>query len=150
MAVSNLRVMFPFPVETMWDLITSREDYSWRSNLNRIEILNENQFVEYTKEGDVTTVTVREEMKYRKWELDMENKDINGRWTCMLYSWGDSTEICITEEINPKKLYLMPFVPAYLEERRVTYMKDLTRVLVYRRNIKNGLTMRTTKGKGRI
>lgn len=146
MAVSNVQVMLPFPVETMWDLITSREDYSWRSNLNRIDILNEKQFVEYTKGGDVTTVTVREEMRYRKWELDMENEDINGRWTCMLYSWGDSTEISITEEVNPKKLYLMPFVPLYLEERRVTYIKDLTSVLIRRRSIKNGLKIRTIKG----
>lgn len=51
---------------------------SWRSDLSKIEILNENQFIEYTKDGCMTifTITIRE--PFKRWEFDMENDNIKG------------------------------------------------------------------------
>ncbi len=34
------------------------KNYTWRSDLSKTEILNEKQFVEYTKEGYTTAFTV--------------------------------------------------------------------------------------------
>lgn len=127
MAVVSVRFNLPFSVETMWNVLTSLENYSWRSDLDRIEIINEKQFIQYINGGDAITCTVVREIKYRHWEFEMENEDMKGRWMCMLFSWGENkTEISLTEEIVVKKFYLMPFVHSYLKRRQIAYVKDLT------------------------
>lgn len=41
MAISNIKIMFDCGVEKVWNTVTSLENYGWRSDLGRIEILNE-------------------------------------------------------------------------------------------------------------
>ncbi|MBO5166039.1 MAG: hypothetical protein J6B90_05480 [Lachnospiraceae bacterium] len=35
----------------VWDIVTSLENNQWRSDSSKIEVINETQFVEYTKDG---------------------------------------------------------------------------------------------------
>ena len=51
MAVSEAKAVFSASVQEVWGIVTSLENYQWRSDLSRIEVLNEKQFVEYTKEA---------------------------------------------------------------------------------------------------
>ena len=55
MAISNLRAIFQRDIQTVWDVVTSLENYQWRSDLSKIEIINDKQFIEYTKDGYATT-----------------------------------------------------------------------------------------------
>ena len=58
MAISNMKATFECDVKKVWEIVTSLEKYSWRSDLSKIEILNDKQFVEYTNEGYATTFTI--------------------------------------------------------------------------------------------
>ncbi len=62
MAVSNIRADFHAELQKVWEIVTSLEDTAWRSDLSRVEIIDDKQFVEYTTSGCQTTftVTVRE------------------------------------------------------------------------------------------
>lgn len=71
MAVSNIKVVFQRDIQRVWEVVTSLENYSWRSDLSKIEIISENQFVEYTKDGCATTFTITRTEPYRRWEFDM-------------------------------------------------------------------------------
>lgn len=51
MAVSNIKAVFPCNIQEVWDIVTSLENYQWRSDLSRIEIVDKTQFIEYTKDG---------------------------------------------------------------------------------------------------
>ena len=73
MAVSKIKVSFESNVQKIWEIVTSLENYGWRSDLDKIELLNENQFVEYTKAGYPTHFTVTFAEPYKRWEFDMEN-----------------------------------------------------------------------------
>lgn len=42
----------------MWNIVTSLENYSWRSGLVKIEVLSEEKFVKYTKDGNKTKFTI--------------------------------------------------------------------------------------------
>ena len=44
MAVSKIKAVFSANVQELWDIVTSLENYQWRSDLSRIEVLNEKQF----------------------------------------------------------------------------------------------------------
>ena len=42
MAVSNIKATFQNNIQKVWETVTSLENYAWRSDLSKIEILNEN------------------------------------------------------------------------------------------------------------
>lgn len=129
MAVSNVKVVFDCEVEKVWDIVTSLENYAWRSDLGRIEILNEKQFVEYTKEGYATTFTVTAMEVCKRWEFDMQNDNMEGHWTGIFTSKAGKTEIDFTEDVITKKVILKPFIKTYLKKQQALYVADLERAL---------------------
>lgn len=129
MAVSNKKVTFPCEVSRVWDIVTSLEDYGWRSDLSRIEILNERQFVEYTKEGYATSFTVTKREPYRQWEFDMDNSNMKGHWRGIFTAKDGCAEVDFTEEVFAKKIWMKPFVKSYLKKQQTKYILDLTKAL---------------------
>lgn len=125
MAVSNIKAVFQSDIQTVWDTVTSLTQYAWRSDLSRIEILNETQFVEYTKEGYATTFTVTVSDPCKRWEFDMENDNMKGHWTGVFTQKGGETEISFTEDAVAKKIFMKPFVKAYLKKQQAQYIADL-------------------------
>lgn len=129
MAISSIKATFESDVKKVWDTVTSLEKYQWRSDLSRIEILNENQFVEYTKDGFATTFTVTVSEPYRRWEFDMENGNMKGHWTGVFEEKNGQTEIIFTEDVTAKKLIMKPFVKSFLRKQQELYVSDLKRAL---------------------
>ena len=129
MAVSTATATFQCELTKVWETVTSLEEYVWRSDISRIEVLSENQFVEYTKEGYATTFTITAAQPCQRWEFDMENDNIKGHWRGVFIPKGDRTEIRFTEEAAAKKLLMRPFVKAYLKKQQAQYILDLKRAL---------------------
>ena len=129
MAVSNIKVELQSDVQNVWDIVTSLEHYEWRSDLSRIEIINETQFVEYTKDGYATTFTITSSEPLERWEFDMENSNMQGHWTGIFSAKGEKTEIDFTEEATVKKFFLKPFVRAFLKKQQEQYVSDLRKRL---------------------
>lgn len=129
MAVSNIKAVFQSDIQRVWDTVTSLKDYGWRSDLGRIEILNEKQFVEYTKEGYATTFTTTAMEACKRWEFDLENDNMKGHWVGIFTQKDDQTEIDLTENITVKKIFMKPFVKAYLKRQQARYVSDLGKAL---------------------
>lgn len=73
-----------------WDIVTSLENYSWRSDLSEIEIISDKRFIERTKDGYATN---------------------------------------FTEDVTAKKVFMKPFVKAYLHIQQNIYIRDLSKAL---------------------
>ena len=58
MPTSRVTVHFPCPVERVWQAVTDLTHTAWRSDLARVEVLDEAHFVEHTKSGYATNFTV--------------------------------------------------------------------------------------------
>ena len=129
MAVSEVRATFPCDVKKAWETVTSLEVYQWRSDLSKIEILSDQQFVEYTKEGYATTFTITAMEPCQRWEFDMENDNIKGHWVGVFTRKEGQTEIDFTEDVTAKKIFMKPFVKAYLKKQQAQYIADLRRAL---------------------
>lgn len=129
MAVSNIKATFPCDVKTVWDIVTSLENYSWRSDLSKIVCLNERQFVEYTKDGFKTAFTIVRKEEYKIWEFDMENDNMSGHWTGVFSRQGNMTAIDFTEDVTAKKIFLKPFVKIFLKKQQAAYIQDLKKAL---------------------
>ena len=129
MAISKIKTVFQRDLQTVWDVVTSLENYQWRSDLGRIEAVGENQFIEYTKDGYATTFTITASEPYERWEFDMENSNMVGHWTGVFRGKGGQTEIEFTEDVTAKKLIMKPFVKGYLKKQQKQYISDLRKVL---------------------
>lgn len=129
MAVSTIKASFQSDAKTIWDIVTSLENYQWRSDLSRIEVVSGKQFIEYTKEGYATTFTVTACDPCRRWEFDMDNSNMQGHWTGLFTERDDQTEIDFTEEVTAKKLIMKPFVKGYLKKQQEQYVSDLRKAL---------------------
>lgn len=129
MAVSNVIATFPCDLKKVWDVVTTLSTYAWRSDLNKIEILSDAQFVEYTKEGYATTFTTTVMEPYRQWEFDMENDSIKGHWIGLFTQKDGHTYLALTEDVTVKKLIIKPFAKIYLKKQQVQYIADLKRAL---------------------
>ena len=44
MAISNIKATFPTTIENVWAIVTSLTDYSWRSDIDKIEVVNDTTF----------------------------------------------------------------------------------------------------------
>lgn len=125
MAVSNIKAVFPCDLQTLWNIVTSLEQYSWRSDLSRIEVLDKDRFVEYTKEGYTTTFTTTMMDSCRRWEFDMDNDLMSGHWTGVFSREGGAAAIDFTENVTAKRLIMKPFVKSYLKKQQAAYVRDL-------------------------
>ena len=129
MAVSTIKATFKCNIQRIWETVTSLEDYAWRSDLSKIEIVDENHFIEYTKEGYATNFTVTAKEPYKHWEFDMENDNMKGHWIGVFTQKGEETEIDFTEDVTAKKFFMKPFVKVYLKKQQAQYISDLQKVL---------------------
>lgn len=129
MAISNIKAIFQSDIQTVWDVVTSLENYQWRSDLSKIEVINAKQFIEYTKDGYATTFTITVSEPCKRWEFDMENNNMKGHWTGIFAEKDGQTEIDFTEDVTAKKLFMKPFVKFFLKKQQELYISDLRKAL---------------------
>ena len=129
MAVSKIKAVFANDVKDVWNVVTSLENYQWRSDLNKIEVINDKQFIEYTKDGYATTFTITTVEPLERWEFDMENSNIKGHWTGVFSFQNGHTEIEFTEDVTVKKFIMKPFAKSFLRKQQELYVSDLRKAL---------------------
>lgn len=129
MAISNIKAVFSEDIQKVWETVTDVKNYTWRSDLSKTEILNEKQFVEYTKEGYATTFTITVTEPCKRWEFDMENGNMKGHWIGVFTQSESGTEIDFTEDVTAKKIFMKPFIKAYLKKQQAQFIADLKKAL---------------------
>lgn len=130
MAVSNIKRTIDSDIHQVWETVLAVENYSeWRSDLSKTEIIDEKQFIEYTKDGFATTFTVTVAEPYKRWEFDMENANMKGHWIGIFTSGGNETQIDFTEYVTAKKIIMKPFLKSYLRKQQTQFIMDLKKVL---------------------
>lgn len=128
-AISNINTIISNDIQKVWNIVLAVDKYnSWRSDLSKTEIINDKQFIEYTKNGYATTFTVTVAEPYKRWEFDMENSNMKGHWIGVFIDKGNETQIDFTENVIPKKWFMKPFVKTYLKKQQKQFVMDLNSV----------------------
>lgn len=104
MAVSNIKAEFSADVKKVWEIVTSLENYSWRSVITAFE-------------------------PCKRYEFDMENNNMRGHWTGIFLYENGVTTIDFTENVEAKKIFMKPFVKGYLRKQQAAYIEDLRKAL---------------------
>lgn len=130
MAVVNRKESFSSDIEKIWDIVTSCDNYTWRSDLGKIEVIEKEKiFVEYTKDGYATRFTITACEPYKRYEFDMENENMKGHWIGLFSCENGKVSVDFTEDVTAKKIFMKPFVKMYLKKQQAAYLKDLKKAL---------------------
>ena len=129
MVTSTLQTTLPYPPEQVCQVVTDLTDTAWRSDIARVERTGPGAFVEYTPAGVATRFTVTAQEPCRRWEFRLENSSLRGRWVGEFAPQGGGTQLRFTEEVQPKRWWMRPFVKGYLKGQQARYAGDLRRAL---------------------
>lgn len=135
MAASNIKDMLQCDIQKVWETISAVEHYhTWRRDVSKTEVIDEKQFIEYTKDGYSTVFMVTVAEPCRHLELDMENSHIKGHWTLEFASKGSETEIDFTACVTAKRLSTRPvgksvFEQTYLKKEQTQFVTDLKKAI---------------------
>lgn len=129
MVTSTLQTTLLYPPEQVWQVVTDLTDTAWRSDIARVERTGPGDFVEYTPAGVATRFTVTAQEPCRRWAFRLENSSLRGRWVGEFAPQGGGTRLRFTEEVQPKRWWMGPFVKGYLKGQQARYAGDLRRAL---------------------
>lgn len=130
MIKSNIKKEFDCDIEKIWKVVTDNNNYSWRSDLSKIEIIDDNHFIEYDKNNYSTEFTITIKNRPKEYRFDIKNTNIKGKWIGLFKELPNNrVELDFTEEIEVSNLIMKLFAKPYLKNIQKRYMKDLEREL---------------------
>lgn len=118
----------PANIELVWDIVTDNYNTKWRSDLSKVDVLNEKEFVEYTVKGVATKfkIEAKEPMSY--YEFSFGNDNMRGVWHGKFEAVNDKlTKLEFVEEISIKNpiVELLSYLFFPIKKMQEIYMKDL-------------------------
>ena len=130
MIQSNIKKQFSCDRNKLWDIITDNSNYKWRSDLSKIEIIDDTHFVEYTINNFPTYFTITSKEKLKEYKFDLENTNLKGKWIGIFKELPNGNiELDFTEEIEVNNFIMKIFAKSYLKSQQKRYMRDLERAL---------------------
>ena len=130
MIKSNIKKQFSCDKNKLWDIITDNSNYKWRTDLSKIEIIDETHFVEYTTNNFPTYFTITAKEKLKEYKFDLENANLKGKWSGIFNELPNGNiELDFTEEIEVNSLIMKLLAKPYLKSQQKRYMKDLEKEL---------------------
>lgn len=105
--------------EEIFAKITDNRDYKWRSDISKIEIIDEKHFIEYTKSGFKTRFNITNLIQNERYEFDLENDNITGHFIAELRKINtNEIELKLVEQIKVKNIIMKLFAKAYLKSNK--------------------------------
>lgn len=127
--ISTIEKDFDFDIKIIWDIITDFKKYHWRSDISKVDVLNEKEFIEITKDGYSTNFIIIKEIKFKYLEFKIDNSNMEGYWKGEFLAENGKTKIRFTENLKSKKIWLIPILKIYVKRQQKIYMKNLERYL---------------------
>ncbi len=130
MIKSNMKKEFNCDKEKIWNIITDNSNYYWRSDLSKIEVVDDKHFIEYDKNNYPTYFTITSKKYLKEYKFDIKNTNIKGKWIGIFNELSNgNVELDFTEEIETNNIIMKLFAKLYLKNQQKRYFKDLEKEL---------------------
>lgn len=130
---TEVTAVFNSSIKAVWDVVTSNSNYSWRSDIKRIEVLeNGKEFIEYPYKGNETKFIIINKKEYSNYKFNMVNKMFTGACTGQfLETETGGTILILKEAIFIENPFLEVFSHLFLDLKKIqnTYISDLKKQL---------------------
>lgn len=126
MIESKLIDTFPYTIQKVWDVVTNNEEYSWRKDIARIEIVDQNNFIEYTKNNYPTKFKITKKDFLKQYKFEMENSNLTGEWIGIFKKIDErTTQIEFIERVKVNNFIMKLFARSYLKKQQKIYVGQL-------------------------
>lgn len=125
MIKSTIKAEINASIQQVFAVVTNNHEYSWRSDLDRIDIVGDNKFVEYAKNGFLTEFTITNCIPNSYYAFNIDNANMSGRWYGKFTTVNDITVIEFTEELTTKKAMPTFLIKLFIKKQQKQYVKDL-------------------------
>lgn len=127
--IAEKTVYFKSNANAVWNAVTNNEDYKWRSDIKKIEVIEDgSQWLEYYDNKNYTKFALVEKTEHIKYVFNMENKMFYGNWTGYFYpTETGGTKLVIRESIFIKNyiVRIISYLFWNLNKIQDTYIRDL-------------------------
>jgi hypothetical protein len=133
--IAEKEVVLKHSVKTIWNIVVDNSDYKWRTDIKRIEILeNGKDWIEYYDVNNkfYTKFTLKDKEEYTLYSFDMENKNFYGTWTGKFIELNNNETKCIFTETLYVKNKVMNILAKYfwnIKKIQEQYFNDLVNKL---------------------
>lgn len=133
---SIIKKEFSCKLEEIWQIITDNTNYAWRSDLEKIKIVDDNNFIEYAKNGYPTYFEIIAKDPLKEYQFNIKNSNLVGKWTGKFYTTSENKVLLdFTEEIEVKSLPMKLLAKQFLKSQQKRYMKDLENIINNKHNM---------------
>ncbi len=130
MIKSSVKKEISCDIDRLWNLVTNNNCYSWRSDLSKIEIIDDTHFIEYTKNNFKTYFTIISKVKNKEYKFNIENKNMKGKWIGIFKKLENgNVQLDFTEEIEVNNYIMKLIAKLYLKNQQKRYIRDLKKEL---------------------
>lgn len=130
--IAQFTAYFQSDSTAVWNAMTDHTDFSWRSDLTRINTVNDREFIEIFKNGNETRFLITEKEPCRKYAFHMEHTLFTGEWSGVFTDLPDrNTKVVLTEKLHFKNpvIYLLSLCMMNLKSMQKRYVRDLKKKL---------------------
>jgi len=130
--ISEKEIVLDYNVRKIWNIVVNNEDYSWRSGIKTLEVIEDGRWKEFYDENNFTVFTLRDKIEYTLYSFDMENRNFWGTWTGKFVEINESqTRLIFTETISMKNKIMNVLARLFwnLEAMQEQYFNDLAKKL---------------------
>ena len=103
--------------------------YFFKSQEAFEQMIAEDRFIEYAKNGYPTEFVVTLKIPHERYEFDIENGNMSGHWTGIFTKVNGRVKVTFIEEVKVKKIIMRFFVGMYLRKQQKQYIADLKHAL---------------------
>lgn len=125
MIKTNIEMNISGCEEEVWNIITNNQDYSWRSDLSNLRVVDEAHFIEYDKTNFPTYFKIVTKNKLDKYILHFENKNLQGSFVGTIQKKDNNSVLILTEEVEVKNIIMKLLAKSYLKKQQARYINDL-------------------------
>lgn len=130
MIKSNIKLELSCDQQKLWEIITNNENSTWRSDCSKIEVIDENHFIEYAKNNYPTFFTITQKEYFKVYKFEIQNSNMHGYWTGLFKKLeNNQVQLDFIEEIELTSKVPKLFVKIYLHSQQKRYIKDLKKEL---------------------
>lgn len=131
MIKSTISANLDATVDEVFNIVADNKNFSWRSDLDRIEIVGDNKFIEYAKDGFPTEFTITDCVPNSYYAFNIDNANMSGRWYGKFTVANSKTLVEFTEELTAKKAMPSFLIKMYIKKQQRQYIRDLKNYMLH-------------------
>jgi hypothetical protein len=132
--ISEKEIILNYSAKIIWEIVVNNNDYEWRTGVKNIEIIDNNNWIEYYDEKgkSFTKFTLEYKEEFALYGFRMENRNFFGNWIGKFIEINENTTKCIFEETIYIKNPIIGVIAKLfwnLEKLQIQYFEDLKKKL---------------------